>query len=147
MCIPKEEKKKDNEKQTHEENSNEENSKSPFMKRTTARACDITYNSHVSVELVRAFPIRVGQSGSGVIRCIDIAAARKRCGWVCGIVIRKQEETDDDCDPRHSQDLFTLRNLRTLVVMGGQDPRKGFACAGSVWPYTSTESPSFAKLQ
>jgi hypothetical protein len=32
---------------------------------------------------------------------------------------------DDDCDPGHSPDIFTYRNLRILVVMGGQDPRKG----------------------
>ena len=47
----------------------------------------------MSVELVRACPIRAGQSGSGVFRCIDVAAARKRCGkglgmgaWVDGFV-------------------------------------------------------------
>ncbi len=32
---------------------------------------------------------------------------------------------DDDCDPRHSPDVFTNRNVRMLAVVGGQDNRKG----------------------
>jgi len=39
---------------------------------------------------------------------------------------------DNDYDPRHSPNIFTHRNLRILVVIGGQYPQKGFVCGGFV---------------